>query len=213
MARFYSQNSLANIDPATLALTGSAVFNVPGGKVIETHWNSHNGKTLDVVFREENDEWRLDWEDFARYSDHPWPLFLAGSGEPEGEFRLLARERLADERKDAQTISVVLYAPRFGRPNDTGFQSPEFLVSRNDRNGQLLDAAFKLAAQHKRIFNASLPDLNPGGMIRVRVKIQRSEINLERKFEILEVLACHWYSVDDPGVKADAPAKVMPQQR
>jgi len=212
MARFYSLNSLANIDPATLTLTHSAVFNLPGGKAIETHWNTQNGKTLDAVFREENNEWRLDWDDFARYSDYPWPLFLAGSGDPAGEFRLLARERLANERKDAQTISVVLYAPRFGHPNDTGFQSPEFLVSRNSRNGQLLDAAFKLARQSERIFKAKLPDLNPEGMIRVRVKIQRSEVNMERTFEILEVLACHWYSVDDPGVEPLAPAKAKPQE-
>jgi hypothetical protein len=212
MARYYSLNSLANIDPATLTLRGSAVFNLPGGKTIETHWDTQNGKTLDAVFREENNEWRLDWEDFARYSDYPWPLFLAGSGDPVGEFRLLARERLANERKDAQTISVVLYAPRFGRPNDTGFQSPEFLVSRNTRNGQLLDAAFKLARQRERVFKAKLPDLNPEGMIRVRVKIQRSEVNMERLFEILEVLACHWYAVDDPGVEPLAPPEAKPQE-
>ena len=213
MARFYSLNSMAGVDPNTLSLTGSAVINLPGGKAIETHWSAQDGKTLDAVFRAENDEWRLDWDDFVRYSDYPWPLFLAGSGDPEGEFRLLARERLADERKDAQTISVVLYAPRFGHPNDTGFQSPEFLVSRNSRNGQLLDAAFKLTRKKERVYQAKLPDLNPEGMIRVRVKIRRSEVNLERQFEILEVLACHWYSVDDPGVEPATPDKAKPQER
>lgn len=37
-------------------------------------------------------------------------------------------------------------------------------------------------------------------MIRVRVRVKRTEVNLERKFEITKVLACHWMSIDDPGV-------------
>ncbi len=201
MARFYDLNSLADIDTNTISLTARAVFNVPGGKAIETHWMTPNGKTLDAVFRQEHDEWRLDWEDFARYSDCPWSLFLSGNGDSDAEFRLLARERLAEERKDSETISVVLYAPRFGHPQDVGYQSPEFLISRNSRSGKLLDAAFQLTRDGKRVFNAQLADLNPEGMIRVRVKIRRSNENTERTFEVLEVLACHWYSVDDPGVE------------
>lgn len=207
MARFYSLNPLANLDPATLSLEQSAVLHLPGGTAIETLWNSQNGRKIDAVFREEEGEWKLDWDHYARYSDYPWSLFLAGSGAPEGEFRLLARERLAEERKDADTISIVLYAPRFGHPGDVGFQSPEFLVSRASKDGQLLDAAFKQARGGKPIFDSKLPNLNPDGMIRVRVKIKRTEVNMERKFEITGVTACHWYSVDDPGVEPAKPAE------
>jgi hypothetical protein len=213
MARYYSQNALVSIDPAKLRMVGNAVLDLPGGKAIETHWNTENGQTLDAVFRLEHEEWRLDWDDFARYSDCPWALFLAGSGTSEGEFRLLARERLPEERKDSESLSVVFYAPRFGHPRDTGYQSPEFLMPRHSNNGQLLDAAFKLTRNGGRIFKASLPDLNPEGMIRVRVKARRSEVNMERKFEIIEVLACHWYALDDPGVPVSAPATEPTQDR
>jgi hypothetical protein len=214
MARYYSQNALVSIDPTKLRLTGSAVLDLPGGKAIETHWNhSENGQTFDAVFRMEHEEWRLDWDDFARYSDCPWALFLAGSGNPEGEFRLLARERLPEERKDSESLSMVFYAPRFGHPYDTGFQSPEFLVSRHSDNGQLLDAALKLTRNGGRVFKASLPNLNPEGMIRVRVKARRTEVNMERKFEIIEVLACHWYALDDPGASSSTPATQPAQDR
>ena len=216
MARFYRLNSLANINPQTLSLAGNTVLALPGGKAIESQWNSEDGKKFDTVFLNENGEWRLDWDHFARYSDYPWALFLAGSGLPEGEFRLLARERLAEERKNSETISLVLYAPRFGHPAETGFQSPEFLVSRNSREGQLLDAAFKRARAGKPIYDSKLPNLNPDGMIRVRVKIKRTEENLGRKFEITGVIACHWYSVNDPGVEPvepAAPAEPLPQDR
>lgn len=212
MARFYSQNPSTRVDPQTLGLTGKSVIQLPEGKAIETQWKSQDGKQFDAVFREENGEWRLDWDHFARYSDYPWSLFLAGTGPSEGEFRLLARERLADERKHEDTISVMLYAPRFGHPKEPGFQSPEFLVSRKIRDGQLLDAGFKLARSGGRVFGSQLPDLNPDGLIRVRVKVRRTESESGRQFEITGVTACHWHSVEDPGVEPLAPAEEKPAE-
>lgn len=210
MVLFYSMNPITAIDPATLGMVGSGVLHLPGARTIETQWSSKDGKILDAVFREENGEWRLDWDYFVRYSDYPWSLFLAGSGEPEGEFRLLARERLAEERKNEETISLVLYAPRFGHPRETGFQSPEFLISRRSRDGQLLDAAFKLARSGKQVFNSKLPDTNPDDMIRLRLKVKRTEVEMDRKFEITGITACHWYSVDEPGVEPAEPTEEKP---
>jgi hypothetical protein len=201
MARFYNLNPLVNIRPETLSLSASGLVRLPGGDAFEALWEAKDGRIFDAVFRKENGEWRLDWEHFARYSDYPWSLFLAGSGPEEGEFRLLARERLADERKNEPEISIVLYAPRFGAPAEAGSQSPEFLVSRDTTDGQLLDAAFQTARAGRKVFDADMADLNPDGMIRVRVKVRRSEVDTERKFEITGVTACHWYSVDDPGVE------------
>ncbi len=207
MARFYSLNPLVNIDPATISPANSAVLHLPGRRAIETSWRSADGHLLDAVFMEDSGEWRLDWDHFVRFSDYPWPLFLAGSEQDHGEFRLLARERLASERQNADAISIVLYAPRFGFPGETGYQSPEFLIQRDTRNGRLLDAAFKLERSGGRVFGVNLPRIDPEGHIRVRVKVRRIEQDLERRFELEEVLACHWYSVDDPGVEIpDQPA-------
>lgn len=201
MAHFYSLNPIPNINPATLELAASGLLQLPGGKAFEAHWKSEDGKIIDAVFRQEGGEWRLDWDHFTRYGDYPWPLFLAGTGPDEGEFRLLARERLAEERKGEETISMVLYAPRFSQPGETGSQSPEFLVSRKTRDGQLLDAAFKLARSGGKVFGGKLPNLDPEDMIRVRVKVRRSEGELGRAFEITSVIACHWHALDDPGVE------------
>lgn len=210
MARFYSLNPLTNIKPQSVQLADNSIINLPGAKSIETQWKCDDGRSIDAVFRQENGEWRLDWDHFARYSDYPWSLFLAGSGEPEGEFRLMARERLAEERKDQETISIVLYAPRFGHPLDTGFQSPEFLVPRSSKEGRLLDAAFKLIREGKQVLGSTLRENNPDDMIRVRVKVRRTEAELERKFQITQVTACHWYSIDDPGVTPVAPTEEPP---
>ncbi len=205
MAHFYELNPMTHIDDGSLQMAASEVLDLPGGKAVNTQWNSLDGRKIEAVFCEENGEWRLDWEHYARYSDYPWALFLAGSGDSEGEFRLLARERLADEHKTSETISLVLYAPRFGQPGEVGFQSPEFMVSRASPEGQLLDAAFKLTRRGGQVFGSTLKNLNPEGMIRVRLKVARSEVNLERKFTITKVLACHWYAVDEPGVTPTTP--------
>lgn len=201
MARYYELNPIANIDPATLSLSKSVMLDLPGGKALETLWNSTDGRQLDAVFVKEADEWRLDWDHFVRYSDYPWPLFLAGSGPDVGEFRLLARERLAEERKGDDSISIVLYSPRFGSANETGFQSPEFLVNRSSENGQLLETAFQMEKKGERVYGVKLSSPNPEGLIRVRVKVRRIEQNMERRFELEKIVACHWYSTNDAGVK------------
>ena len=204
MARFYSLNPLTSVDPQTLALTQSAQLDLPRGKALEAVWKSTDGRQFDAVFVKEGGEWRLDWDHFVRFSEYPWPLFLAGSGEPEGEFRLLARERLAEERKNADTISIVLYAPRFGSLNETGIQSPEFLIRRDSENGKLLDAAFKLERKGENVFGVKIANVNPEGLIRVRAKVRRVEADMERHFELEKIIACHWYSVDEPGVEIAA---------
>lgn len=211
MARFYGLNPMTRVDAQSLKLAASAVLKRPAGKALETQWDGSEGRKIEAFFREENGEWRLDWDHYARYSDYPWALFLAGSGPAEGEFRLLVRERLADERKASDTLSLVFYAPRFGQPGEVGFQSPEFLVSRNSPDGKLLDAAFKLARGGGQVFGSTLANLNPEGMIRVRVNVRRLEVNMERKFEIVKVLACHWYALDEPGVATAAAADDRPQ--
>jgi hypothetical protein len=156
---------------------------------------------LDAVFINENGEWRLDWDHFVRYSKHPWPLFLAGGGSTQGEFRLLARQRLADDRKNADTLSLVFYTPQLGRPSDLGSKSPEFLVKRDSKNGRLLEAAFNLEKSGKRAFGVNLPSNDPEGIIRVRVKVRRVDENDERHFVLEDVVACHWYSIDEPGME------------
>ncbi len=201
MARFYDLNPRVTLTLDSIALAHRAILNLPAGRAIETSWKYADGRVVDAVFVEQDKEWRLDWDHFARFSTYPWSLFLAGSGEPEGEFRLLARERLADERKDAADLSIVLYAPVFGAPGQTGLQSPEFLIKRDTRNGRLLDAAFKLERSGKRVFGVNIPNPDPEGLIRVRVKVRRIEDDQGRRFELLEVIACHWYSVDIPGVE------------
>lgn len=205
MADFYKLNPLLSIDAGTLTLTRAAVLHLSKGDAIEVNYRSDDDLRLDAVFFNENGEWRLDWEHFARYGSHPWALFLAGGGNAEGEFRLLARQRLVDERKNHADISLVFYAPQQGHPEELGSHSPEFLVDRNSKNGRLLEAAFKLEKSGKRAFGVKFPSSDPEGIIRIRVKVRRVDGNDERHFELTDVVACHWYSTDELGMEIADP--------
>lgn len=202
MARFYSMNPMVQVDPASLTLAQHSVVHLPAGKAVQTIWHSKDDQELDALFIKEEGEWRLDWSHFVRFSDLPWVLFLAGSGGDTAEFRLLARERLADQRKTSETISIVLYAPRPGSLYETGFQSPEFLVRRDSENGHLLEEAFRLQREGTNLFGSKLNPPNPENLIRVRVKVRRVAHDLERHFELEKVIACHWFTEDDPGIPA-----------
>ena len=41
--------------------------------------------------------------------------------------------------------------------------------------------------------------MEPGNLVRVRVRIKRGEFAGARSFALEEVMACHWIGGDDPG--------------
>jgi hypothetical protein len=201
MARFNILNPPIKIDPKTLIRTGHGLLKLPVGNAVECQWKSSEGQIIDSVFMEEANQWHLDWDHFARYSDYPWPLFLAGDGPDEGEFRLLARQRFGGGGKNTSSLSIVLYAVAFGNTQEIGSASPEFQVSKDTKNGKLLDAAFALEQSGKRPFGIDLKSIDPEGYIRVRVKIRRVTKNNTRRYELLNVVACHWYSTVESGME------------
>jgi ribosomal protein L37E len=207
MMRHQDLNPLTEISPPTPNSSQWGVVRMGDEKAVEGVWMNQDGRCFEALFRKGQEGWLIDWEHFVRYNDMPFPIFLSDDGYAEGEFRLLARERLAEERKDLATISIVFYAPVFGRPAETGPPSPEFLIQRDSREGKLLEAAFAAVKNKNRPFNAKPLNLDPEGMIRVRVKIRRSGEMDARAFEIVELKACHWYSSDLPGFDVNQEAK------
>ncbi len=208
MARFYDLNPLTRIDPNSLKNTTNAMLTLSGVQALESRWHASDGRTFDCVFVEQNGEWRLDWEHFARYGDYPWSLFLTGGGASELEFRLLVRERLVKERSESSHMSLVFYAPRFGYPEQVGSASPEFLVKRDSPEGKVLSEAFLQHEKGTPLFGSKLPYLEPPDMLRVRVVIRRlpGEAEASYKFELVKVIACHWLALTEAETAAPAPA-------
>lgn len=200
MARYYQMNSMGYIDPQSVKGSKVGVIHLPGRKAIEARWESTDGRKFDSVFFEEGGEWKLDWEEYVRYSEYPWALFLAGDGPEEAEFRLFARERLAEQRSEVSKLNIVLHAPRFGYPTDAEGASPEFLIDQDTPQGKMLKAAFAARKSGKAVYSSDLENRDPEDMIRVRVKVRRHDGTLGRELIIEEVKACHWLAITESGV-------------
>jgi hypothetical protein len=205
MDRFYRENSMPKLDPTELTQKQMCVVHLPDGRrALHSLWEHRNGQVYDSLMVKEDDEWKIDWEHFVRYASEPFSMFMSGNGDAEGEFRLLVRERLAEERKDLDAMSLVFYTPRFGRPREEGLESPEISVSRSSPEGKLLSAALHNIDSAEGVFRSRIKETNPDRMARVRVVIKRSGTDTERSFQITRVLACHWFSVDHPGLELPA---------
>lgn len=200
LMRFFELNPLIRIDLEKMTLQSETVTRLPEGDVIEALWKCGD-RTYESAFIRQGTEWKLDWEHFARYSDFPLSLYLAGGGPDEAEFRLFARERLAEERKKEPEMSVVLYSTVAGMLGDAGVQTPAFLVPRGSEMGRRLAAGFAQGRSGVRPFDSRLAVEQPADLIRVRVKLRRKLVDGVREFEIADVMACHWYGITDaPGV-------------
>lgn len=201
MAVFYGMNPLEKVDVEKLRRTAQEPLTVGNERMISTRWKEAEGAEFDAVFRNDTGTWKLDWEHFARYSDYPWTLFLAGEGPEEGDFRLLARRLLGGdaEQQSGGRTAIVLMAPVFGQPSETGAPSPEFVMERRSDAGLLLGAAFSAQAEGEALFGAEEKAMEPAGLVRVRVRIRREAIGDEFKFHLEEVLACHWISSSNRG--------------
>lgn len=202
IARFYGMNPLPQVNAKDISNAERRLLKLPSGLAVASVWNLVDGQKLDAVFFKEDGEWRLDWQQFVRYCDVPWPLFLAGNGNETCEFRLLARLKQGDEAAFGSHLNVVLYSARIGYPGDPSSPSPEFLVRRDSAEGRLLAAAFRARKAGKSPYDGALANGDPEEMIRVRVHVRRTVNEKGREFSIERVDACHWLSIEEAGIVA-----------
>jgi hypothetical protein len=173
------------------------VIRTPVGRAIESLWKQEDGGRIEAVFFEEEGEWKIDWDAFARAGTESWPLFLAGRGPGEGEFRLLARERIGANGQDDEFIGLVLYSTRPGHPEEALAPSPEVRVPRASPMGRQIVAAFAARQEGVGPFGSQVVKHDPDEMIRLRVRVRR-EGEDERVFHLDELFACHWLELPPP---------------
>ncbi|TAG08924.1 MAG: hypothetical protein EAZ42_08705 [Verrucomicrobia bacterium] len=200
MGRFYSHNPRIKIDAIKLKRLESSVVNFPESRGIVSLWQPENGEVFDAAFVKEGDTWLLDWDHYVRYSDYPLNFFRFAEGMVEGEFRLLARERLADENTQNDLINIEFYTPKPSTLNETTGDPLDLVIQRSSAEGKILTEAFARNKQQPIIFGVKLEKMPASEMIRVRVKLQRRENAAGVKsFKLAKVIACHWYSIDHLG--------------
>jgi hypothetical protein len=186
--------------PDSVQLISRNVIRPNDQPLIETIWADNRGRKMEIVYAREEDRWMIDWESYAKSSTLPWSIFHGAEGEETGTFRLLVRERLADQNYNDLQMSIVFYEPAFLHGGPLGLSTPEFLVDRKSRNGRLISAALEARKSNKPLMDSIFPASDPPNTARVCVTVRRTMKNGEKVFELEKVLACHWLGIDHPGV-------------
>lgn len=195
MLRFGSSGPIVR-EGGDLKYSYVGLIKTPQGPAIESLWVLDDETQIEaVLFQSDNAEWRIDWSNMVRYSDESWPLFVAGVGPEEGEFRLLARQR---NKEKSGKVGIILSSPVVGYPDQTGASASEIEIDKNSRIGQILERAFT-QRETQGSYGSQLVHLDPRGMIRLRVVVRRLD-KVDREFAIVEIKACHWLDVDDLGL-------------
>ncbi len=196
---------IPEIDPAGLERVRVKLFNPGSEWMLETAWKAPGGIEFEIVFRQEQGIWKIDWKQFVRYSEAVWEDFVAGGGESEAEFRLLARIAPETEKRKADEDAIILQicAPEFGKLPDFPEKPVEIWVDRRSEEGLLLSAAFSASKQGELPFHRSLPEGRDPENIRFRARIARRGITGFTKFRIERLAACHWLDSDETGFDLD----------
>ena len=205
MAIFYSFNAFPKVDVASLSRSSQEIIKVGEDWMISTRWKGKDGIEFDAIFRRDRGTWKLDWEHFNRYSEYPWTLFLSGEGPDEAEFRLLGRLRLSGDEieQTGARLTFVMLAPEFGKPAETGLESPELIVDRRSDDGILLEAAFAARENNETIFGEKQKAMEPPGFVRLHVRVKRIDLAGQRSFRLEKIIACHWINTPLLGFDLD----------
>ncbi len=200
MAVFYSYNPFPKVDVKNLRRIGQEILKVGESQMVLTRWKGKDGLEFDALFRRNAGTWRLDWNHFSHYSEYPWTLFLSGDPD-EADFRLLARRKLSesDSERIGSRLLIKMFAPVFGKPLETGMESPDFLIDRQSDEGLLIAAALSAREEKKPPFGQTMAALQQPGDIRLHVRVKRSELGGRRTFTLDKVIACHWIDTDAVG--------------
>lgn len=204
------QNSSQFHAEGSLEVLARDVIHTPAGPAIETMWRAGADQRVEAIFFEEGGQWKLDWDEFVRYSEEPWALFVAGSGPDEAVFRVFARQRIYTGIAGGEgPFGIILAGPVVGQPSMSIASTPEIRIPDHPEIVARLLEAFDLRAKGLGAFGSKTVAADPADMIRVRVRVSRHrDDNGDRFFKIEELLATHWLELPDKtGEKAEEKAQ------
>ncbi|BCX48916.1 hypothetical protein HAHE_28240 [Haloferula helveola] len=199
----FQGDGLVGTDGEEFTLPTFRWIETPKGRMCESIGMMGEDRRLEFLFIKNHEgEWSIDWDNLVRYSTQPLSVFVAGEGPEVGEFRVFARRRAGSSGEQGDVSRIMLFEPRPWSPAETGSRSPEILVDPESETGRILTAAFELVDDEEAPYGTELHEEDPYSMARLRVRLRRDPENPKR-IEIEEVLACHWFSIDDLGVRVE----------
>ncbi len=151
---------------------------------IESVWEDQDQKKVGALHFWDGKSWKLDWENFARYSTEGWGKFKARLGDRRGKFRVFVRKQLVNvvSQTRGKSIYLVFYqAPRFWEEDELYLEteSPVVVVPINSDVGQKFLELWERFEQGKSEVGSILgKQLDPDGFMRVVADLEWREDRL-----------------------------------
>ncbi len=163
---------------------------------IETIWKDEEGQLLGAVHLWDGEGWKLDWENFARYSSISWSRFRSELGGREGQFRLLVRKRETED--DGKSFDLSFYrAPVLYEDADEYrvTESPEVEVRTESELGQEFLKLWEKHLADEPPFGSILAKaLDPSNGMRINVTLAwEKNAQGESKMVLKEILGVSWF--------------------
>lgn len=198
MSRYYNQNSVLAVSEGSLKLQSASLLQNTDKETILVRFINPKKESYEIIFIRSKGEWKIDWRALVRFNSRSWPLFLLGNDGGEGEFRLYMRVKNTNMGANPDVINVAFYKPEIVRKGEfRAVSSPNVEVAADSEAGRLilqLVNAKKDNEEAKEKSENSLKAFDPPGYYRVRVKMKLHKEGSEKRLELLDILATHWYS-------------------
>lgn len=194
---FYANNQDFDRSKSQVKIVRYHDLNVAGLNAIGTVCQLNTGERFEVVFIRDEQEWKIEWKSFVRYSQTDWSLFSAKDNGEESEFRLYMRVLDVGRDLAGNDIMVKFYKPDVYRgAGYTGYASETVRVPAFGEAGELITAMTKNRARDngEDLVGMRISDFDPEHYHRVRVRVRlRKTLDEDPYLELVELYANHWY--------------------
>jgi len=206
MSRYYEKNPTFSSTRSHIKLLRAELLKNTLNQTIGALCANSQEEAFEVIFVRVGEEWKVDWKSIVRFDTRSWSLFPSGSDGDEGEFRLYMRVRDSNKELNTDTINLVFYKPKIYLKGEfRGIPSSTVSVAVDSEVGQkILKLVEREDDMAKDQHGLSTGLLDPPGYHRVRVKMKLNKEGGEHSFELLDILANHWYGADIVEPEEDA---------
>jgi len=188
MENYYKANLLFKLN-GNLKVRKVKLVEDERASTLRALFEDDRGREMEVVFLEQGDDWKIDWEHFVRYNEVSWSQFLLGQKEgSSGEFRLYVRQR-TNQKNDNSVMRLIFYEARVF-DGERGDYSPEVELNRHTEVGNLIAEALVKADEEDE--DRILGSFDDPGLARVNVELEWVKEGGDMKVVVKNLKATDW---------------------
>jgi hypothetical protein len=163
-------------------------------------------RRFEVAFVRDEGAWKIDWESYARYCSTPWDLFVSGTNQTTGDFRLYMREKRLSSLDAGVHIGLKFYPADYELKSRRNGESPTVLVRADSALGEQVLAVLGELEEEIELGDSRFRAADPEAMARVRVLLEwRTNVDGEPQLHLNEIKAGSWFAEEVvAGLAADS---------